>query len=589
MDEIIKEKALDNYPLPVTIEATNIILNQLKKCVCKIKNIKGDGTGFFCYIPYNEKKLPVLITNYHVIDENFLKENKNIAVTLNDSEDKIIELDTDMQYYTSEKYDTTIIEIKKENNNDFLELDENMFKEQPILYNESIYILQYPKIGNEQKASIGYGIFKKIDGFNINHYCCTNEGSSGSPILRLTNNKIIGIHKGGSQKFNFNNGTFLKEPINEFINEIKKKINQPKIAEGINLVSNNDKFSFSRYKKAAKIGLKNLGDTSYFNAVLQFLGNNRVFAIYFLNPKNSEVLSTNIPNNLISFVFQRLFVHLYPYPEKVKNDIYTPNTFLSVLDTLNYFNNDKEKKNPNSLNRFILENLHKELNKAQYKYQCLVPNIYNKKDVIEYEIINYSYLYNSIIFNNFNWSEIKELKCPICNLITYGLNTFNTFDLDILGTIKNNKFNNNITLNECLNYYHLPKFEELWCECCSKDVSKEIISTIYSTSYNLIFSLDRGNINNIDLLNKIFVIEEKINLSNFIENKNSPMQFELFGIVSVMMENNKCQYISFCKSPVDNNWYLYNDENVQSIQLIDVIDMHNKGKYFPCLLGYKSI
>lgn len=28
-----------------------------------------------------------------------------------------------------------------------------------------------------------------------------------------------------------------------------------------------EKYSFSRYKKAIKIGLQNLGDTSYFNAV----------------------------------------------------------------------------------------------------------------------------------------------------------------------------------------------------------------------------------------------------------------------------------------------------------------------------------
>ena len=165
MDEIIKEKALDKYPLPVTIENTNKILDQLKKCFCKIKTKNGNGTGFFCKIPYNSKELTVLMTNYHVIDDNFINENKNITVTLNDDIDNkniVIDINEKM-IYTSKKYDITIIEIEKEKEkiNNFLELDENIFNENPVLYNESIYILQYPKYGNKQKAAISYGILKQ--------------------------------------------------------------------------------------------------------------------------------------------------------------------------------------------------------------------------------------------------------------------------------------------------------------------------------------------------------------------------------------------------------------------------------------------
>ena len=47
-------------------------------------------------------------------------------------------------------------------------------------------------------------------------------------------------------------------------------------------------YSFARYKMAAKTGLKNLGDTSYFNSVLQMLGSVRNLSSYFLNPKNQH-------------------------------------------------------------------------------------------------------------------------------------------------------------------------------------------------------------------------------------------------------------------------------------------------------------
>ena len=75
MEEITKEKKIEDYPIPITIEGTNIILKQLINYVCKIENKKGNGTGFFCSI---NDELKVLITNNHIIDEEIiLKSNSN--------------------------------------------------------------------------------------------------------------------------------------------------------------------------------------------------------------------------------------------------------------------------------------------------------------------------------------------------------------------------------------------------------------------------------------------------------------------------------------------------------------------------------
>lgn len=57
----------------------------------------------------------------------------------------------------------------------------------------------------------------EINKYEIKHACSTDFGSSGSPILNLENNAVIGIHKEASPYFNFNKGTFLKFPINDFI------------------------------------------------------------------------------------------------------------------------------------------------------------------------------------------------------------------------------------------------------------------------------------------------------------------------------------------------------------------------------------
>ena len=182
---------------------------------------------FFCNINYDNKKIRVMMTNNHVIDEKYIKQNNKIKITLNDDKEiKLINLDDDRLLYSNEEYDITIIEIfpEKDEINNFMEIDEIMFKEESnILYNnKSIYIIQYP---NCDKASVSYGIMSNIFDYDINHYCCTESGSSVSPIINLLNNKIIGIHKEASMKFKKNRGTYLKYPINEFINQIKNNRN----------------------------------------------------------------------------------------------------------------------------------------------------------------------------------------------------------------------------------------------------------------------------------------------------------------------------------------------------------------------------
>ena len=201
---IIKEKLIESSPRPVTIQGTETILSQMKNSICKIYIC--DGTGFFCNIIFQNFDFKVLITNYHIIDEKYIEDNKIIKISLNDEKEKRdIELNK-RKIYFNDKYDITIIEIKNSDNINvnYLKLDEKIFEDNSEFYyeNKSIYILHYP---NQDIASVSYGITKKIENGNINHLCSTLPGSSGSPIMDLSKNVIIGIHSGAS-KFDFNKG-----------------------------------------------------------------------------------------------------------------------------------------------------------------------------------------------------------------------------------------------------------------------------------------------------------------------------------------------------------------------------------------------
>ena len=224
--EVVNEELLNANPIIISNECTKKILEQMKKNIGKIKIDNKKGTGFFCKIPFPDKNnmIPVFITNNHVI--NNINEEILIYIEEECQERKML-INNDRKIYMSDekKYDITIFEIKEEDNiKHYLELDEkiiddvlnNDYNKNDKYIDQTVYIIQYP----EGKLSVSYGLIQnryEDKRYDFQHSCSTRSGSSGSPILNLNNNKIIGIHKKGTKQYNI--GAFLNEPIKEFINQ----------------------------------------------------------------------------------------------------------------------------------------------------------------------------------------------------------------------------------------------------------------------------------------------------------------------------------------------------------------------------------
>ena len=224
MENIIEEGEIKGAIDPITKQQTRTILEQMEKSVCRITSDNLNGTGFFCKIELNNRKIPVLITNYHIINDKFLDSKQEIRLYFS-NECKVIKLNKDRKVYSSSNKEYDIMILKVNDNDDiqninYLELDSNLFKRNSELEYEdsSIYILHYP-MGKEIKVSYGYGI-KEKDKNNIIHKCKTTGGSSGSPIFNLSTNKVIGVHKSFCKNTNkdnkedcYNLGTLLKYPL----------------------------------------------------------------------------------------------------------------------------------------------------------------------------------------------------------------------------------------------------------------------------------------------------------------------------------------------------------------------------------------
>ena len=410
---------------------------------------------------------------------------------------------------------------------------------------------------------------------------------------QINNNDINNIKHKVSQNIDNNLDFQDYDKINSKNYQTQKKnntniINKPESQKQLKESQNLQGYSFARYKKPALTGLKNLGDTSYLNAVLQLICSIRNVASYFINPKNGDFFKKNIVKYPLSYVMHRLCTHLYPYPEKSEREIYTPDSIMEVLGTLNIVYRDYSKRKPIDFIVFFFSILHKELNAKKNKNysQNNFKNYQSDKNkVIQYgsvEFINN----NSIISNYFTWFSLKRIQCNKCSDKIYSFQNFQTFDLNISLVAKFKK-TQNLKLLDCIEFNQLNFLKNnIFCENCKSYNRVTECKKIYTSPNYFIFLLDIKENKNIN-----FILEQKINLEKYIESKNQiPTSYELNGIV--FFDKNKNKYNALCVSPIDKNWYLYDDENVQMLNIsifLNLINNNNNGTYRLCILLYNGI
>jgi len=278
------------------------IINQMEKTICRLKIEDEQGTGFFCRIPFPNKKnmLPVLITNNHIINDKILyKNNEIITLYMQEIGKKNIDLNNRLKY-TNKEYDITIIELlEKDKINNYLKLDEDIITDiinkkdknkNDNFIDKTLYALQYP----ESNLSVSYGILENIcadKNYNFKHKCSTRKGSSGSPIININNNKIIGIHKSTINKCNM--GTFLNYPIKDFINQnnnknIKEEMNNEII----------DKTDVNTFKNSNK-DKEGLIDLSINNSVEKYFNKN------FISTNDTNDCQSNKVYNIKQPLFKK--------------------------------------------------------------------------------------------------------------------------------------------------------------------------------------------------------------------------------------------------------------------------------------------
>ena len=166
-----------------------------------------------------------------------------------------------------------------------------------------------------------------------------------------------------------------------------------------------------------------------------------------------------------------------------------------------------------------------------------------------------SYDYQTYFFLDFPLEEIKKFKNQ--NMMLNNFNSFNLSDADI-------------NIYDCFSYeqreYYLAGENHLYCDYCRKEANHRKLSIICFGPEILIIMLNRGKENQSNV--KIDYYED-LNLFNYIESKNAGVYYKLIGVISYLDEiknnNNNKHFIFFCKNPITNCWFKYDDSCVYEI------------------------
>ena len=80
---------------------------------------------------------------------------------------------------------------------------------------------------------------------------------------------------------------------------------------------------------------------------------------------------------------------------------------------------------------------------------------------------------------------------------------------------------------------------------------------------------------------------ETLDLTQFVVRKDRPqMIYNLYGVIThTEQSGSKAHYIGFCKSPINDKWYKYNDANVNLVEDVqkEIINFGN-----PIILFYQK-
>ena len=363
------------------------------------------------------------------------------------------------------------------------------------------------------------------------------------------------------------------------------------------------------YKKPALIGLNKSGHPYFFNSIFQCLSNIPELTNYFLFNYQFFTDEKNKTKYPFCYYYSSLMAELwkrpseedseinnYPYykksflPFQIKEYLFNINNivlidqknefrefFLYIIKLIDTELNIADKENLNDNNNDEIKSINSGINKGTNSTE-------DEEKLLKKFREDYHNKFNSIIQQNF-YSEIQVCyQCLECNLFKYHYEIVNSFTFDF-EIIKQNyllkyKFKeimNKVlvfSLDDCFENQEKPSILEqnIICQKCKLKTLQKQIRIIKAPNILVLFFKEK------DISKIQFKISLDFQLNPYIhelyENisqSGNNLQFKRnsYDLICILFsptsKAKKGQYLAYCKNPVNNWWYCFNDSIVNSV------------------------
>ena len=377
-----------------------------------------------------------------------------------------------------------------------------------------------------------------------------------------------------------------------------------------------------KFSNPPGIGLQNVGATCYMNATIQCFCQIEKFVDYFKSHQRINDIIDEYKNkneDCLTTSFKYLIENLWPtdksYQDKKynlknsNNKYFVPKEFKEKISKMNPLFEGVKANDSKDLVNYIIMRLHEELNEGIKYENNIAPSQEDEISMFNFFQQSYFQENKSIICDLFCGINGTLYECSSCHTkkYNYQMGFFYIFPLEEVRKFKiqnlqneylqkmqlqmqmqiqmgqiipymNNMNNmmlfsqpyfaniqniNTVSMKDCFDFNQkietMAGENSMYCNICKRQEIAYYHSYIVTSPEIIVMILNRGK--GIEFNVKL-EFTEYLNIQDYVRIKNNnSCNYKLIGVVTHLGESGASgHFIAYCRSPIDNKWYNYNDD-----------------------------
>ena len=331
------------------------------------------------------------------------------------------------------------------------------------------------------------------------------------------------------------------------------------------------------------VGLENMGNSCYMNAVLQCLRHTHPLNTYILGSRIASVLKRNNETGKIDKIGNKTlllinYIRIVQTAWEHDNSVLTPLSFKALIGSINELFAGFQQHDAHDFLVNLMNNFHEALSRnVQYRISGEIITELDRQITHAHEDWSRHYKdRHSVVLDIFSGQFQTQMTCDVCRQVKYRYDPFMNIDLPIPDG-EEKKDADHITLEKCFESYIKPEqlvdSDRLECEKCQIKTKTHKVSTIWTLPNILIVKLNRFKY----IVDKGRFISKKINtfvsyktnefdLAQYVTSPlNDSTTYDLYSIVCHIGDAGSGHYYSLCQNPISGKWLCYNDSRISAI------------------------